>query len=91
MIRHRLVGVRDRNLAQRVVTCKIRGVEQHLEVHHIVDDNRKHCRVRSVPTARAADNGVKARREGRGECLDGVQRCIVERVSGQLHVKITVK
>ena len=48
------------DLAQRLVPSELGSVEQHLEVHHVVDDHLEDVRVRRVPATRAADNGAEA-------------------------------
>jgi hypothetical protein len=49
-------------LAQRVVAREVRGVEEHLKVHHVVNDHNEVGRVRGIKAACAADDGVEARR-----------------------------
>ena len=74
--------MRYRDLAQRQIASEIRGVEEHLEVHHIVDDHLEHVRIHRVPATRAADDGAEASRECSGKCLYCQQGCIIFRVSG---------
>jgi hypothetical protein len=81
MVYHGLVGVRFGDLAQRLVARDVSGVEQHLEVHHIIDDHRELHPVLRIPTARAADDGVEARGQRRGERLDSFSGGLVLRVA----------
>jgi len=64
--------VRDGNLAQRIVAREIRGVEKHIEGHHVVDNHLEIGRICRIPAARAAYNGVKAGRQRSSERLDSV-------------------
>jgi len=73
--------MRNRNLAQRVIAREVRSVEQHLEVHHIVDDHLEVIRVWRVPATCAADDGVEACCECSGKRFDGLKSRFVFRVS----------
>jgi hypothetical protein len=64
--------MRYSDLAQRLVAREVRGNEQHLEVHHIVDDHLEVVWVRRVPATRAADDGAEACGECSGKRLDGL-------------------
>ena len=91
MVHHGLVGVRFGDLAQRVVARDVGGVEQHLEVHHIVDDHRELHPVPRIPAARAADDGVEARGQRRGERLDCLSGGFVLRVAERERERTDVK
>lgn len=82
LVHHRLVGVRDGDLAERVVARKVCGVEKHLEVHHVVNDHQKIARIPFIPAARTANDGIKARRQRCSELLDSVPCGFIIRIAG---------
>jgi hypothetical protein len=53
-----------------VVARQRLGREEHLKVHHVVDDDREIRRVRRVPRARAVDDRAEARGKVGGKVVD---------------------
>ena len=76
MVLHRDVGMADRHVAVDGVARVLRGPEEHLEVHHVVDDNRI-VPLAEVPRANHADAGIAARDKALGGLDDHLFRVSV--------------
>lgn len=81
MVLHRRVRMPDRYVAQGSVPSQSRRREEYIEVHHVVDDDRKLVRIGGVPAARAPDGATKAVREVFRKAVYRGDRGLVRRVS----------
>ena len=65
MVLHRDVGMADRHIAVDGIARVFRGPEEHLEVHHVVDDDRV-VPLAEIPRTDQADTGGATRNEALG-------------------------
>jgi hypothetical protein len=87
MVLHRRVGVRGGDISEGCVSCQSKGVEEHFEVHHVVDDDREISRIGSIPTSRTTNDWIETRCQHGRESIDSVNRRLIRWIYDELFNK----